>query len=52
MQAALAKVEGVDGVTVDYAKKTAAVHVTKDVNVGELAKALEGAGYGCTNCAQ
>ncbi len=48
VQAALSTVTGVDDVKIDYANKTAAVHVNKNVDVMELTKALESAGYGCT----
>lgn len=48
MQAALAKVDGVESVSVDYRAKLAKVKLSKAVAVDDLKSALQGAGYGCT----
>ena len=46
MQDALASVDGVDSVEVDYDNKTAMVTCSTGCDPNDLVAALEGAGYG------
>ena len=46
MRSALESVDGVKVTDIDYAKKTATVSVSSDVETSDMIAALEKAGYG------
>jgi copper chaperone CopZ len=49
VQSALASVDGVEEVTVDFATKTAHVKTNGKVSHEQISKALEGSKFGCSD---